>query len=132
MSLAWAMSELGDNDEALELFELHLPRYLGIGVRTTAAVFEASYALALVRAGRHDEADAQMSAAWKLVVTYGERWQEPFLLARQADIAEERGADVEVVAQLWQRAADIATAQGSHAVAHRAHAQLERVRAASA
>ncbi len=126
LSLAWALSELGDNDEALALFDAYLPRYRSTGVRTTVALFLANYALTLMRAGRTEDAHARLAEATEVLETFGERWQEPLLLERRAEIAVLEGASEQEVDELFRRAVETATAQGSLAVAHHVEAAWER------
>ncbi len=128
--LAWAVDELGDNDEAIALYETHLPRYAGIGVRTQLVVHLAGYALALARAGRHDEADAQLLEAQRLLDTHGERAQEPFVLLLRAEIEVGRGAPLSEIDALFAQAIAVATEQGATALARRAESARARVASA--
>jgi len=122
--LAWAVDELGDNDEAIALYETHLPRYAGIGVRTQLVVHLAGYALALARAGRDDEADAQLEEAQRILDRYEESSQTPILLLL-------RGAPRAEIDTLFEQAIAAATAQDAPALAQHAESAWARVASTS-
>jgi DNA-binding SARP family transcriptional activator len=125
--LAWALAELGEIDEALALYAEHLPRYAAHGIRTTRAIQLGNHALALARAGRHEDAAAEMAAAERELAETGERFTEPMVLMTRAEVDVLAGGDLDTAAARIDRAVSVATEQGSHTLARRARSVATRI-----
>jgi DNA-binding SARP family transcriptional activator len=121
--LAGALTELGDHEEALEIFAAALPHYVETGVRTVLPAHHANHALALQRAGRVEEALKEIAVAEDVLDRFGERWNEPYVLMRKAEILTNTGdAGRAEVRDLLTRAVTVATEQGAHRFGRRGRA----------
>ena len=106
-------------DEGVALFAEGKARYTGVGGRSAMSSFEATLGLSVAEQGRVDDAARLVANSRTEIDTYGERWNEPIVLLAEAAVAAASGQP-EVAAKLLDQAAEVATAQGAHAVAERA------------
>jgi DNA-binding SARP family transcriptional activator len=120
MFRAWGLAELGDTEEALDLFAECMPMYEATHVRTIVPLHRSHHAVALSRAGRHDEAVARIDAAWDMLDTTGELWQVPALHLHGADVRHHAGAPPAEVREQLRLAVTTAEEQGSLRFARRA------------
>lgn len=125
--LGAAVALQGRLDEDLALLDDGWASYTAMGLRTNGVTLLASRAQALAEAGRLDEATASLEVAQRELATYGERYAEPVLLLADAVVRHTRHDPPADVAEVLSRAADVATAQGGHAVARRARSTAERL-----
>ena len=109
----------GEVDAGLASFLEGEARYTGIGGRSALSTFRASLALQLVAQGRTEDASTWARAARDELEAHNERWNEPIVLLAEAAVADARG-DQAGAAGALQRAVEVATAQGAHALADRA------------
>ena len=58
LNLAWALSEMGEVEEAVDLYDEWLPIMVGSGIRTGLPLYHAHHALVLLRAERLADAEA--------------------------------------------------------------------------
>lgn len=111
--------EGGDPDVAVALFEEGHARFQRAGTRTALGSFYATMAIGLTRAGDLDRARDFLTRAQDELATRGERWPEPVILLAEAEVRSAEGAAPAVVRDLLERARDVATEQGTHAMARR-------------
>lgn len=109
----------GRIDEGLALLDAAWARYTAMGLRTNGVTLLASRTQALAQAGRLDEATASVAEGQRELDAYHERYAEPALLLAEAVLRHARGDDPAGVAKTFAAAADLATAQGGHAIAAR-------------
>jgi hypothetical protein len=100
-------------DDAVRRYRGEAGRHSGLGL------FLADAGLALLTAGRPDEAEAYVRDARHELDTYGERYPEPIVLLAEAGLALACGAPLEAVLRDLAAAAAAATDQGAHRVARR-------------
>ncbi len=125
--LAGALIDQGRLDEGLPMLDDAIDRYLAAGGRTGTVIYRASRAAGLTEAGRLDEAAEAVVAARSELETYGERFGEPLVLEADARLRIARGDDPAEAGALLADAVDLATTQGSHAVARRVAATADRL-----
>ena len=63
LNLAWALSEMGEIEEAVDLYEQYLPIMVSSGIRTGLPLYQANHALVLLRAGQMEAARAALARA---------------------------------------------------------------------
>jgi hypothetical protein len=114
-----ALIEGGDPDAAVARFEEGHARYQRAGTRTGLGSFYATMAIGLARAGELGRAQSYLTCAQDELATRGERWPEPVILLAEAEVRSAEGAAPAVVRDLLVRARDVATQQGTHAMARR-------------
>jgi tetratricopeptide (TPR) repeat protein len=100
-------------DDAVRRYRGEAGRHSGLGL------FLANAGLALLTAGRPDEAEAYVRDARHELDTYGERYPEPIVLLAEAALGLACGAPLEAVLRDLAAAAAVATGQGAHRVARR-------------
>ncbi|HEY8379561.1 MAG TPA: hypothetical protein VIK91_23875, partial [Nannocystis sp.] len=124
---AWAMSELGQVDEGLDMLRQALIELQAAGMGMLMPWVFSVLADLFMRSGRMDEADGVISEALASSQVSGARWLEPELLRQKAEIAHAAG-DAARSAELLLEALERARAQGAWALAIRvalAAARLE-------
>jgi DNA-binding SARP family transcriptional activator len=125
--LAAALIDQGRLDEGLPMIDHAIEQFVAGGGRTGVAVFRAARAAGLAEALHLDLASAAVASAYRELSTYGERFAEPLVLEADARFRHARGDDPVAVRDLFERARDLAAAQGSLAVADRITARMSRV-----
>lgn len=114
-----ALCLLGEVDEGLALLDPAWARYKAMGLRTNAPTWLGSRAHGLALAGRVDEAEASLVEAQHVLHAYRDDYATSTVLLAEAVVRHARGDDaVEVVACL-REAVEVATTQGSPAMAER-------------
>jgi DNA-binding SARP family transcriptional activator len=117
--LAAALILQGRIDEGLSMIDVAIDRFIEAGGRTGVVVFRAARAAGLAAAGRIDAAVDAVSAAYRELETYGERFAEPLVLEADASMRHARGDDPADVTGVLAAAIALAAEQGSHAIARR-------------
>jgi DNA-binding SARP family transcriptional activator len=109
----------GEVDQGMATFAEGKARYTGIGGRAALSTFEATLAMHVAADGRIDDARRLAGAARGELEKYGERWNESIVLMGEAAVALAAG-DAPGAEAALERAVQVATAQGAHALADRA------------
>jgi hypothetical protein len=117
--LAAALILQGRIDEGLSMIDVAIDRFIEAGGRTGVVVYRAARAAGLAAAGRIDAAVDAVSAAYRELETYGERFAEPLVLEADASMRHARGDDPADVTGVLAAAIALAAEQGSHAIARR-------------
>ena len=117
--LAAALVLQGRIDEGLSMIDVAIDRFIEAGGRTGVVVYRAARAAGLAAAGRIDAAGDAVSAAYRELETYGERFAEPLVLEADASMRHARGDDPADVTGVLAAAIALAAEQGSHAIARR-------------
>jgi len=125
--LAAAMILQGRVDEGLSTMDVAIDRFIEAGGRTGVVVFKAARAAGLAAAGRVEAAVDAVAAAYRELETYGERFAEPLVLEADARTRHARGDDPAEVAAVLAHALALAGEQGSHGVAGRVAATVQRL-----
>jgi DNA-binding SARP family transcriptional activator len=125
--LAAALLDQGRTDEGLALMDGAVDRFLAAGGRIGMVLYLASRTAGLAAAGRLDDAADALAATYRELERFGERFAEPLVLEADARVRVARGDDPAEARALLARAADLAHAQGAHAVARRVEANATRL-----
>jgi hypothetical protein len=104
-----------------------MARYVDSGVNTSRPTYLANFALGRARVGDTQGAAAAVAEAHDVIAKYGELCFEPIVLLADAVTRHGQGAPEHDVRSLFEQAATLADAQGSHAVAARARAHADDV-----
>jgi hypothetical protein len=100
-----------------------MARYVDSGVNTSRPTYLANFALGRARVGDTQGAAAAVVEAHDVIAKYGEHCFEPLVLLADAVTRHTAGDGTDDVRPLLERAATLADAQGSHAVAARVRSQ---------
>ncbi len=125
--LAAALIDQGRLDEGLPMIDHAIEQFVAGGGRTGVVVFRAARAAGLAEALRLDAASAAVASAYRELATYGERFAEPLVLEADARFRHARGDDPTAIRDLFVRARDLASSQGSLGIADRITARMSRL-----
>ena len=114
-------------DEGLPMIDMAIDRFIDAGGRTGVVVYKAARATALAVAGPIEAAAEAVTAAYRELEVYGERFAEPLVLEADAYMRHARGDDPAEIAALLAAAVTLAGEQGSHAIAGRVAATARRL-----
>ncbi|PCC66862.1 Adenylate and Guanylate cyclase catalytic domain-containing protein [Nannocystis exedens] len=123
---AWAMAELGQHDEGLDLLRQALIELQAAGMGMFMPWTFSVFADLCIRAGRIDEGLSVIGEAMESSRLSGARWWEAELMRQRAEILHEMG-EVEEAALLLHEALELAREQGARALELRAGLSMARL-----
>jgi tetratricopeptide (TPR) repeat protein len=114
-----ALCLLGKVDEGLAMLDPAWATYKAMGLRTNAPTWLGSRAHGLALAGRVEEAEASLAEAQHVLHAYRDDYAISTVLLAEAVVRHARGDAADEVVACLREAVDVATAQGSTAMAER-------------
>ena len=108
----------GNLDEGLPLLDGSIAKYVELRLHTNRATWMGARAEGLARAGRIEEARPSLAAAQQALVTDGEAYAEPIVLAAEGAVLAAEG-DTSGATETLRRASARAIANGGHGMNRR-------------